>query len=119
MKKPWQYEFGGRRLEAFLGSRGMRTSELSSTDELIQTAAHVFEIPAQSTCQKMVDAIAALPMARRRELAEKNIGPSPHKRHRRRREKNNLGNMATELGVRPNELRAALKSLVNRSLRNH
>ena len=119
MKKPWHYELGGHRLEAFLGSRGMRTREISTTDELIQIAAGVFEIPLQATCQKMADAVAAIPKAERRALAQKNIGPSPHKRYGRRREKNSLGNMARELGVRPNELRAALKSLVNRSPRNH
>lgn len=85
MRKPWLSERGGRQLEGFLGSRGMRTSEIRTTYDLIRTAADVFELPMQDNCQMMADAVAALPRKRRRELAEKNIGPFPRRRSSRQR----------------------------------
>lgn len=120
MKKPWIDETGGRQLEAFLGSRGMRTSEIFTTEELIQTAATVFEIPMETTCQQMAVAIARIPQAQRRVLAEKNIGSFvPQKRCARRSDNVDLISLAADLGVAPNHLRAALRKLVGRNVESH
>jgi len=119
MKKPWIYLDGGRRLEAFLGARGMRTSDIATTEELIQTAAGVFEIPAETTCLKMADAIAAMPKSQRRRLARKNIGPMQNRRDSKARSRAlkaqaPLKALAAELHVNPDELREALRAFVNR-----
>lgn len=110
-KKPWLYEDGGRRLEAFLGSRGMKTSLIRDTDELIQTAAGVFEIPPARNCLAMADAIAALPKGVRRKKARANIGPSPH---RHGSAGGQLTKLAKELGFDREELRSALAEVVRK-----
>jgi hypothetical protein len=116
-KKPWILENGGRQLEAFLGSRGMKTSDIRTSEELIQTAAGVFEIPMQTTCEKMAESIAALPKAARRAMANKNIGPMPRHRRANRTDKPQkaaLDVLAGELGVRAPHLKIALKTLCDR-----
>lgn len=110
--KPWIAEEGGRKLEAFLGARGMKTSEIATTDELIQTAAGVFEIPMQTTCRKMADAIDGLPKSERRRLAKKNIGGAPI-RHQKPN-KAIVDALASELGVSAADLRTALRALADR-----
>lgn len=119
MKKPWIHEEGGRRLEAFLGSRGMRTSEIATTDELLQTAADVFEIPAEATCGEMADVIAALPKKQRQRLAKRNIqnpgeSESARKPRARTAKTHSIKTLASELKVSPDELSASLKDLVQR-----
>lgn len=111
--KPWISEDGGRRLEAFLGARGMKTSEIATTDELIQTAAGVFEIPMETTCLKMADAVAALPKESRRKLAKKNLGPAcaPRPRSPGRPV---LSSLADELGVPAADLAEILHGLIDR-----
>lgn len=74
MRKPWIRENGGRQLEGLLGAYGKATGGILTIDELIQTAAGIFEIPMQTTCQQMFDAIQKIHKAKRRELANRNIG---------------------------------------------
>lgn len=114
MKKPWIYLDGGRRLEAFLGARGMKTGDIATTEELIQTAAAVFEISMETTCLKMADAIAAMSKSQRRKLARKNIGHGPRTKARMPKPKSPLTMLAAELGVPPDELGAALKAFLDR-----
>lgn len=110
--KPWIAEEGGRKLEAFLGARGMKTSEIATTEELIQTAAGVFEIPMQTNCLKMADAVENLSKSERRRLAKKNIGGAPI-RHSAPR-KAVVDALAAELGVSAADLRTALRALAER-----
>ena len=119
MKKPWIYLDGGRRLEAFLGARGMKTGDIATTEELIQTAAGVFEIPMETTCLKMADAIASMSKSQRRKLARKNIGPMQSRRDSKARSRAlkaqaPLKALAAELRVDPDELGEALRAFVNR-----
>lgn len=113
MKKPWLTENGGRQLEAFLGSRGMRTSEILTTEELIQTAAGVFEIPMEATCQKMAEVIAGLSKRDRRIKARKNLGPVA-RRPKRHIAVAGVSALASELGVSADHLRDALRDLAER-----
>lgn len=114
-KKPWLLEDGGNRLDAFLGSRGMRTSEIKTTADLIAMAAKVFEIPASETCLEMADAIAGLTLKQRRRLARRNLVKSPARIERAKaassKPKTALGKLAAELKVDPVALRHALVAL--------
>jgi hypothetical protein len=114
-KKPWLLEDGGPRLDAFLGSRGMRTSELKTTANIIEMAAKVFEIPTRGTCLEMADAIAGMSLKERRRLARRNLVKSPVRVERARtaaaKPKTALGKLAAELKVEPAALRVALVTL--------
>ena len=113
-KKPWLLEEGGNRLEAFLGSRGMRTSEIKTTADLIGMAAKVFELPASPTCLEMADKIAGLSLKQRRRLARRNLVKSPARTERPAKpaaSKTALGKLAAELKIDPVALRIALVTL--------
>lgn len=113
-KKPWLLEDGGNRLDAFLGSRGMRTSEIKTTADLIAMAAKVFEIRAAPNCLEMADAIAGLTLKQRRRLARRNLVKSPARIARAAKPsapKTALGKLAAELKVDPVALRIALVTL--------
>lgn len=71
--KPWLEFEGGASLEAFLGSRGYRTSGLKTTKELIDKAAQVFELPPLASCLAMSKAIRGLSQKTRSRLARMNL----------------------------------------------
>ncbi len=73
VKKPWSNIEGGKSLEAFLGAYGYRTSEIETSEDLVMEAARVYEIPPVFDVSAMAAAVKAIPAARRRELAYKNI----------------------------------------------
>lgn len=118
-KKPWLLEDGGNRLEAFLGSRGMRTSEIKTVPDLIAMAAKVFEVPELSTCLEMADSIAALSLKQRRRLAKRNMVKSPSAAARAPKTagkpKTAVGKLAAELRVDQAALRRALVALAGAS----
>jgi hypothetical protein len=72
-ERPWRLASGGRRLEAFLGSRGIETSRITSTEGLLAAAAMVFEVPVTSIDQ-MGAAIHRLKSAERAKRYAKNSG---------------------------------------------
>lgn len=113
MPKPWVFEPGGREIQTCLRLLGMNTDEIRDTDELKQIAAGVFEIPLETTCQKMADVIAAIPKAEQKRLGERNIGPLPHRHNRRRRRSRSvLNKLAAEIGVSKATLKSALRCAV-------
>ena len=69
-QKDWMCSEAGRRLQAFVGSRGYRTSTLACSTELILAAAAMFDIPPVWDLEGMVNAVAALSPEERRERAE-------------------------------------------------
>lgn len=73
VKKPWSNIEGGKSLEAFLGAYGYRTGEIETSEDLVMEAARIYEIPPVFDVSAMASAVRAIPAARRRELAYKNI----------------------------------------------
>lgn len=71
--KPWLSEVDGARLEAFLGSRGIKTHNLETTQNLIAEAARMFEVQTFTTCQEMADAIEALGKDERKKRFRANV----------------------------------------------
>src|SRR5918911_363565 len=69
-QKDWMCSEAGRRLQAFVGSRGYRTSALACSTDLILVAAAMFDIPPVWDLEEMVNAVAALSPEERRERAE-------------------------------------------------
>lgn len=69
-QKDWMRSDAGRSLQAYVGSRGYRTSTLEGSTDLIRTAAAMFDLPCAPNLEEMVDAVAALSPAQRRERAE-------------------------------------------------
>lgn len=90
--------------------------EIATTEELIQTAAGVFEIPMQTSCRKMAEAIDEMSKSERRRLARKNIGALPIRRVRTSKEANKavVDALAAELEVSATDLRVALRALASR-----
>lgn len=71
--KPWKDEIDGPKLEAFLGSRGFRTSLFLETKDLIRAAAMVFEIDPAGTCAEMASQIGALSVKQRAQLCKRHF----------------------------------------------
>lgn len=69
-QKDWMRSDAGPRLQAYVGSRGFPTSSLACSTDLIRTAAAMFGLPCAPNLDEMVDAVAALSPAQRRERAE-------------------------------------------------
>lgn len=72
--KPWSNLKGGAQLEAFLGSRGIRTSLIGTTKYLIEVAARLFEVRPEDTPGAMAAKIDALGKGARARLFKKNAG---------------------------------------------
>lgn len=69
--KPWKVEKRGTELEAYLGSRGIRTSQFETTEDLIAAARSVFQVIGNS-CDEVADAVSRLSKGERARLASKN-----------------------------------------------
>lgn len=77
--KPWLTEDRGVELEAYLGSRGYRTSSLATSEELIAETARVFEIEAATNVTEMAARVDALGKRERGQRANRNLS---HQRSR-------------------------------------
>jgi hypothetical protein len=71
--KPWLSEVGGAQLEAFLGSRGLKTGRIGTSGELVALAAKLYELPASTSVKEMAASIAGLGPKERRRRSGRNL----------------------------------------------
>lgn len=62
-----------KRIEAFIGAWGVKTSEIADADHLLELASRLFEIENSGVESQMADRIAALGKPERKRLAHKNM----------------------------------------------
>jgi hypothetical protein len=72
-KKPWQSQPGGTQLEAYVGAAGLKTSPFDTAEQLIAAAAHLFDLPPETTCQEMAEAVTEIGRKERVQRSQRNL----------------------------------------------